>query len=138
MDDSPIDQLLSALDRLDVDAAMRLAAPDCQLLTVDGHRSQGHEAVRRHLTEFLGVLRSTTHHVTAQWHVDDVWVAEAEASYELQDWLLMENLPRAFVMREGPDGFVELHVYGARERPLADHFTGEEGTRVGERWIPPL
>jgi hypothetical protein len=43
-----------------------------------------------------------------------------------------------FVMREGPNGFVELHVYGAREHPLSDHRTGEEGTRIGERWIPPL
>jgi len=135
---SPIAQLLAAIDKLDVDAAMALVAPDGRLLAVDGRRAEGSESVRDLLTDFLAKLRSTTHRITAEWHQDDVWIAEVEATYELLDWLQIQALPRAFVLREGPEGFVDLRVYGAHERPLAEHRTGAEGMRVGGRWIPPL
>ena len=69
---------------------------------------------------------------------DDVWVAEVESSYELRDWLQLNGLPRAYVVHEGPDGIREVHAYGAHERPLTEHRTGEEGTWLGGRWIPPL
>jgi SnoaL-like domain len=138
VDPSPIARLLAAIDQLDVEAAMALVAPDGRLLAVDGRRAQGTEAVRALLTDYLAKLRSTTHRITAQWHQDDVWIAEVEASYELQDWLQIRALPRAFVMREGPDGFVDLRVYGAHEHPLTEHRTGTEGMRIGGRWIPPL
>jgi hypothetical protein len=136
--DSPIERLLAAVDRLDVDAAIALAAPTCRMLAVDGTRADGSEAMRKLLSNFFGSLRSMTHHITAQWHVDNVWIAEVEGSYELMDWLQLNALPRAFVVRDGPDGFVDLRVYGAHERPLTDHRTGEEGMLIGERWIPPL
>jgi hypothetical protein len=138
VEESPIDQLLAAIDTFDLDAAVALMAADCRLLTVDGRRAEGHQAARLLLADFLARLRSTTHRVTAQWHLDNVWIAEVDSSYELQDWLQIPALPRAFILRDGPDGFVDVRIYGAHERPLADHRTGEEGTRIGERWIPPL
>ncbi len=138
MSESPIDRLLAALDALDLDAAMALVAPDCRLLTADGRRAEGTEAVRRLLGEFLATLRSTRHVITAQWHQDNVWIAEVEATYELQDRLRLGRLPRAFVLRDGPDGVIDVRVYGAHERPLAEHRTGDEGMWVQNRWIPPL
>jgi hypothetical protein len=136
--ESPIEQLLGAIDMRDVEAAMALAAPDCRLLTVDGRRAEGKAGVREILTDFVATVRSTTHRITAQWHQDNVWIAEVEASYELANRSKISARPRAFVLRAGPDGFVELHTYGAHERPLSDQRTGEEGMRIGGRWIPPL
>jgi hypothetical protein len=138
MSESPIDRLLAALDALDLDAAMALVTPDCRLLTADGHRAEGAEAVHRLLAEFLATLRSTRHVITAQWHQDNVWIAEVEATYELRDRLRLGRLPRAFVLRDGPDGVIDVRVYGAHERPLAEHRTGDEGMWVQNRWIPPL
>jgi hypothetical protein len=136
--ESPIEQLLGAIDARDVEAVIALMAPDCRFLVVDGRRVEGTAAVRELLTEFLSTTRSTKHEVTAQWHQDSVWIAEVDATYELTDRMKMGGLPRAFVLREGSDGFVDLRVYGAHERPLTDHPTGEEGMRLGGRWIPPL
>jgi hypothetical protein len=138
VNDSPIDRLLAAVDNLDVEAAVAMAAPDCRFLAVDGRRAEGAEAVQALLREFFASVRSMQHHVTAQWHPDDVWIAEVEATYELRDWLLINALPRVFIVRDAPEGFVDIRVYGAHERPLTDHRTGEEGMRIGERWIPPL
>lgn len=138
MSDSPIEQLLRAIDALDVDATMGLMAPDVRLLAVDGRRGEGTEAVRRLLTDFISTLRSTSHRITAQWHEDDAWIAEVEADYELRDYLKLKALPRAFVLRVGPQGITDFRVYGAHEQPLTDHRTGEEGMWVGGRWVPPL
>jgi uncharacterized protein (TIGR02246 family) len=134
---SPIDQLLEAIDTLDVEAAIALMAPNCQMLAVDGRRAEGAAAVRELLSDFLARILQTTHQISAQWHQDDVWIAEVDATYELEDRVRIRR-PRAFVLRDGPDGFVELHVYGAHDRPFPDHRSGEEGMRVGGRWIPPL
>jgi uncharacterized protein (TIGR02246 family) len=136
--ESPIEQLLGALDKRDVEGALALMAPDCRMLTVDGRRAQGQAGVRALITDFVSTVRSTTHTITAQWHQGDVWIAEVEADYELTDWTKISALPRACVLREGPEGIAELHFYGAHERQLADHRTGEEGMRIGGRWIPPL
>jgi uncharacterized protein (TIGR02246 family) len=135
---SPIEQLLEAIAKRDVEGAMALMAPDCRLLAVDGRRAEGEEGVRELLSDFVATVRSTTHRVTAQWHQDDVWIAELEAGYELRDRSKISALPRACVLREGPDGVTELHFYGAHERQLSDHRSGEEGMRIGGRWIPPL
>jgi hypothetical protein len=135
---SPIDRLFAVIDTLDVQAVTALFAPDGRLLTADGRRAQGTEPVTQLLTEFVATLRSTTHRITAQWHPDDVWIAEIEATYELQDWLLIPAVPRAIVLREGPDGIADLRIYGAHEHPLSEHRTGDEGTRIGTRWVPPL
>jgi SnoaL-like domain len=138
VDDSPLGQFLEAVDRLDVDAVMALAAPDVRILTADGRHAEGADAVRALLADFLGSLRSTAHRITAQWHVDDVWIAEVDATYELRDWLQLNALPRAFVLRMEPEGIADLRAYGAHERPLTEHRTGEEGMWIGDRWIPPL
>jgi ketosteroid isomerase-like protein len=139
VEDSPITRWLQAVDELDIEAAAALFTSDARLLTADGRRAQGIEAVRTVLTEFLGGLRSTTHRITDQWHQGDVWIAEVEASYELKDWMQTSELPRALVVREGSGGAIaDLRVYGAHERSLFEHPTGEEGMWIGERWIPPL
>ena len=117
---------------------MALVAPGARMLSADGRRAEGADAVRQLVTDMLSSLRATTHRITAQWHVDDVWIAEVEASYELKDWLQLNALPRAFFLHESPEGIAELRVYGAHEHLLTDHRTGEEGMWVGERWIPPL
>jgi hypothetical protein len=136
--ESPIEQLLGAFDRRDLEAAMALIAPDCRLLVVDGRRAEGSVAVREVFTDYFETLHSAAHRITAQWHLDDVWIAEVEATYELPDRARLGALPRAFVLRDGPDGVVELHAYGARERPLSDRRTGDGGLRIDGRWIPPL
>jgi hypothetical protein len=133
---SPLVELLEAIDRLDVQAVVSLCAPDCTLMTVDGQRAEGRPAVTRLLSDFLGSLRSTSHEVTAQWHQDDVWIAEALASYELRDWLRVEHLPRAMFVRTGADGIRDVRVYGANERQLGDRVS--EPVRVGGRRILPL
>lgn len=138
MEGSPLEQLLSAVDRLDMDAVMSLMVSEPKVLAADGRRAQGTEAVRELLTAILSALRSTTHRITAQWHPDNVWIAEVDADYELADWLQLNALPRVFVARVSETGIADLRVYGAHEHPIAEHRTGEEGMWVGERWVPPL
>jgi SnoaL-like domain len=139
VEESPIDRLLRAVDELDVDAALASAAPDMCMLTADGRRAEGIAAVRELLTDFLGALHATKHTITAQWHPEDVWIAEVEATYELkQDRTRIAGLPRAFILRDGPAGVVDLRVYGAHEQPLGEHRSGGEGMRLGGYWIPPL
>jgi SnoaL-like domain len=136
--ESPLEKLLEAFDALDVERVMALVAPEGRLLTADGRRAEGKDAVRGMLMRFAGDLRSTSHRIRAAWHQDNVWIAEVEADYELRDWLQLRSLPRAFVLYEGPDGITDLHVYGAHEHPVTEHRTGEEGMLIGNRWIPPL
>jgi hypothetical protein len=87
---------------------------------------------------FLGELRATRHRITAQWHIDDVSIAEVEADYELRDHLELRALPRVFVVRTSADGITDVRVYGAHEHALTEHRTGDEGMWVGGRWVPPL
>lgn len=137
--ESPLDKFLRALDQLDAEAAMALMTPGCRLLTVDGRRAEGTEAVRALLTSYLATLHSSSHRVTAEWHQGDAWIAEVEASYELVDRLQLNDLPRAFVARGGPDGLSDVRVYGAHEDPLEhDGETGDRGMRIGGRWMPSL
>jgi hypothetical protein len=138
MSRSPLERFLSAVDGLDVDRAMSLFAPECRLLTVEGRRVEGPDAVRAMMLDFVSAVRSTHHRITAQWHEESVWIAEVDATYELKDLMVTGVLPRAFVLRDGPDGIVDLRVYGAHERPLTEHRTGGEGMRIGGRWLPPL
>jgi ketosteroid isomerase-like protein len=138
MDESPIGRLLDAVNQLDAEAATASFAHDAHLLTADGRRADGLEAVRKLLTDLLGELRSASYRITGEWHDGDVWIAEVEATYELEDGLQTGPRPRALVVREGPDGIADVRVYGAHERDLADHPTGEEGLWIGDRWIPPL
>jgi hypothetical protein len=136
--ESPIERLLSAVDELDIDRAMAVFAPECRMLVADGRRADGLDEVRTLMTDAMSALRSTSHRITSQWHEDGTWIAEVDATYELQDSVQTGVLPRAFVARDGPQGIADLRVYGAHERPLAEQRTGEEGIRIGGRWIPPL
>jgi hypothetical protein len=138
MKGSPLGEFLRAVDDLDVDAAMALMAPDCRLLTADGRRAVGSEAVRALLADFLATLDSTTHRLTAEWHVDGVWIAEVDAGYEFKDQLRLSDLPRAFVARAGPDGLTDVRAYGAHEDRLDRHGEREQGLWFGGRWMPPL
>jgi ketosteroid isomerase-like protein len=138
VDESPIAELLAAVDTLDLDAVTAHFAPDGGLMTADGRRAQGIDEVRTLLAEFLGTLRATSHRVTAQWHEGDTWIAEVEATYELDDWMQTSPLPRAFVLRQAGDRVADLRIYGAHERPLADHAEGGLGSWVHGRWVPPL
>ena len=113
-------------------------APDMRVLVVDGRRAVGTDAVRQLFADFLGQLRATTHRITAQWHEDDVWIAEVDASYELRDWPQLNGLPRAFIMRAGTDDVSELKAYGAHEHQLSYHPTGGKAMWIGGRWVPPL
>jgi hypothetical protein len=135
---SPLADLLSALDKLDVDNAMALCAPDCSLMTADGRRAEGSEATRELLQAFFSQVRSLTHDIVSQWQFEDVWIAELLANYELTDWLKIERLPRAIVVRAATDGIREVRVYGANERPLSDHRSGDEAVRIGGRLVLPL
>jgi hypothetical protein len=136
--ESPIDQFLRALDALDLDAAMAPTAADVRLMTADGRRAAGAAAVRELLADFLGQLRATAHTITAQWHEDDAWIAEIEATYELKDRTRIAALPRAFIVREGAGGLVDIRAYGAHEQPLGEHRSRDAGMRIGGHWIPPL
>lgn len=138
LSESPIEQLLDAIDELDVGGATALMAPDVRLLPVNGKRAKGSDAVRELLADFVAPLRSATHRITAQWHQDDVWIAQVDVTYELTDRVRLGPLPRAFVVREGAQGLTDLSVYGAHERPLTDRDTGERWMRLGGNWIPPL
>jgi hypothetical protein len=136
--ESPLVALVTALGRRDVDAAVALCSPDCRLATADGRRAEGVPGMRGLLARFLSDLRSATYEVTAQWHQDNVWFAEVLASYELRDWLRLERLPRAFVVRTDDAGICDVRVYGAHERELTDHRTGDEAYRVGGHVLLPL
>jgi hypothetical protein len=138
VDASPLSQWLEAIDRLDADAADSMLAPDVQLLTADGQQASGATAASELIAAFLSRLQSVSHQVTAQWHVDDVWIAEVQATYELTDHFQTSRLPRVVIVRASPEGITEVRLYGAHERPLTDHPTGEEGMWVGGRWVPPL
>ncbi len=138
MEQSPLEQLLAAIDALDVEAVMALVGSDPRFAAADGRRAAGTAEVRKLVTELLAELRSTTHRITAKWHVDDVWIAEVDADYELRDYLELKTLPRVFILRAGEGESADLRVYGAHERPLTDHRTGEEGMWIRARWVPPL
>src|SRR6516225_6355933 len=109
--DSPLMALVAALGRRDVDAVQALCSPDCHFSTADGRQAQGRQPVRVLVGQFLADLRSASYQVTAQWHQDGVWFAEVLATYELRDWLLLERLPRAFVVEAGAEGIRAMRVY---------------------------
>jgi hypothetical protein len=138
VEESALRRLLVAVDKLDLDAVIELCSPDCSIATVDGRNGEGRDQVRQLLADFFSVLRSTAHAVTAEWHQDNVWIAEVLADYELQDWLRIEAMPRAFVIRTGPGGIRDIRVYGAREHPLTEHEPGDQPFRMGGRLVLPL
>ena len=135
---SPVEELISALDALDLDRALAMVAPACNVLMVDGRGGSGLDEVAKILGEFFAEIHRMEHRITAQWHLDDVWVAEIEADYELADRSRLLRLPRAFILREDKDGIVELHVYGAHEQAIHERDHGPGGILIGGRYMPPL
>jgi hypothetical protein len=126
------------METLDANGAVSALAPEVSLLMADGSRVQGRDQADRLISGFLSQLRSLSYEVAAQWHVQDTWIAEANATYELTDHYQTAALPRALFARVGETGIVDLRVYGAHEHPVAEHRTGEEGMWIGGRWVPPL
>ena len=51
MSESPIEQLLGAIDRRDIEGAVAPIAPNCQMLAVDGRRAEGEAGVRALFTD---------------------------------------------------------------------------------------
>jgi SnoaL-like domain len=138
MDVSPPERLLTAIDERDVDAIVALLAPDVQFLAVDGRRADGRDDARRLISDLLSMVRTVSHEITSVWRHGDVWIAEANLTYELQDWYLLRDAPRAFFIHQSPEGITELHCYGAHERPLAEHGGDTGEMRVGGTPILPL
>jgi ketosteroid isomerase-like protein len=137
MSASPIGRLLEAFDAFDLDAVDAMLAPDIDVLISDGRRAHGIGQARELIAGFTSALHSMRHDIVSEWQAGDVWVAEVEAKYELADRMQL-TIPRAFIVRNGPDGIAAMHVYGAHEHPLTEHRTGNEGMWIGTRWIPPL
>jgi hypothetical protein len=138
VEESPIQQLLSAVDRLDVEGTIALLTPDCQLLSVDGRRASGLVQIRELLSQFYADLRTTSHKVVAEWQNGDTWIAELDAAYELRNWLRIEGVPRAVFLRQASEGIGDVRFYGAHEQPIAEAGVDPEMMRLGGRWIPPL
>jgi len=135
---TPIERLLAALDALDLEAVLALLAPDCALLLADGDRAQGTDAVRAELSDLFEHLHSMTHRLTNQWHVDDVWIAEVEADYDMHDRSRVLRLPRALVARADHAGIAELRIYGAHEHAIYDHEQSDGSVVIGGRYMPSM
>ena len=138
MDASPIEQMLSAVDRMDLDAAVSLLAADCKFLGTDGQRAEGTEEVKEMLSGLFSGLRSMSHKVLSEWREGDIWIAELAGTYELRNWLRLESLPRAAFVRRTELGITDARFYGAHEQSITEHDTDGEAFRMGGRWIPPL
>jgi ketosteroid isomerase-like protein len=138
MTESPITSWFDAVSRFDVESALSLFAPDARLLSPDGRRAEGVDEIRDVLGDMTDQLRAFSYEVTAEWHQGDTWIAELQSTYELSDYAEIGPLPRAVIARMSGGRIADLRLYGANERLIADRPTGEEGIRVGGRWIPPL
>jgi hypothetical protein len=136
--ESPITRWFDGVSRLDVESALSEFAPDARLLTPDGRRAEGAVAIRDLLGEVTGELRAFSYEMTTQWHEGDTWIAELETTYELRDYAEIGPLPRAAIARVSDGGIADLRIYGAHEPLIGEHPPGEDGFRVGGRWLPPL
>jgi hypothetical protein len=136
---NPIAQLLESFDSLDAEAIAGLFAPGVRMLVVDGRRATGQAEAQDLLADFQSVLRRGHHEITSTWHVDDVWIAEVSADYELRDRHELRAVPRVFIVRAGPEGITELRVYGAHEHPLREHMAHDDDEGwIGGRPMLPL
>jgi hypothetical protein len=139
MADSPIRAVLRVIDALDLDATLAMFAETGTLLRTDGRRAEGIERVRASLEQFFSQLRSTSHELSAEWHPEaDVWIGQLTARYELVDFGQHGPYPRAVILRDSPDGIVELSFYGSHELPLAAAEQGYHEVYAAGRWMPTL
>ena len=140
---SPLEQLLEAFDRLDADAGTALFAPDGRLAWVDGHIAEGRTAVRERLSEYFADLTSVTHVIRDSWHLDQVWIAEIEASYVLEDRSIQGPVAKVMILRMRPGGIGDLRVYAAVEPSFHEaeqrhRRERDRGLVVGDWRLPPL
>jgi hypothetical protein len=135
---SPIERFIDAIDVLDVETAVTLMGPDCVLLTTTGDTAEGAGPVSKLLAEFLDPVRSTAHRILTHWHVDDVWIAEVEADYELTNDTRIGSLPRAIFWASQPNGSAVVHFYGAHEGAIRDLGKPAGAMLLDGHWIPPL
>ena len=136
---SPVTSSLEAIDSLDVDAFVSLFAPRGRLLSVDGRVANGTEEVRAAISSFVSDLRSTSHQVTAEWHPEpEVWIAELDATYELNNYTELGPYARAVVLRAGEEGIDELRIYGLHELPLTASAHPYQEVFGSGRWLPTL
>ena len=77
--------LMAAVDQRDLDAVVAHLAPDARLLITDGRRAQGAGAARQLLERALAGLRSSTHTITAEWHLHGVWIADVDPRQKRPD-----------------------------------------------------
>ncbi len=139
MPESPVAAALAAIDALDVDAFSSMFAPDGRLMTTDGRVANDNQQVRHLITEFVGDLRATAHHVTAEWHPEaDLWIAELDATYELTNYAQLGPFSRAMFLREDSEGIQDLRFYGLHERPLTDSTRAFQEVYGSGRWLPTL
>lgn len=139
MSDSLLIAALAAIDSLDLDTTMALFAPDATLHTTYGEQAVGREQVRAELGMFFGELRSTQHEVTSLWNPEPgVWIAEMLATYELTDFSRRGPYGRAFVVRTGDHGILQLRIYGSHEQPLPESGLQYREVRGPHGWLPTL
>jgi hypothetical protein len=136
---SPVVSALEAIDALDIDAFTSMFAPGGRLLTVDGRVATGTEQVRAAISSFVGDLRSTSHRLMAEWHPEpEVWIAELDATYELNNYTELGPYARALVLRTGTGGIEELRIYGTHELPLIASAHPYQEVFGSGRWLPTL
>lgn len=139
MPESPVADVLAAIDALDIDAFTSMFAPVGKLMTADGRVANDRAQVQHLIREFVSDLRATTHRVTAEWHPEpDLWIAELDATYELNNYAQLGPYPRAMFLRKAPDGIHDLRFYGLHERPLTDSTRAYQEVYGGGRWLPTL
>lgn len=130
---------LSALDALDLEAAVDMFASDGSLTTVFGETASGRDRIREVLGVFLAGLRGSRHELTSEWNPEEgVWVAEMSASYELTDYSRRGPYARAIILRTGADGVEQMRIYGAHELPLAESGRAYSEVRGAHGWLPTL
>jgi len=130
---------MRAMDALDIDAATALFAPDAEVWTVYGRNGNGVDEVRALLAELLGDLRSRCHEMSSELNSGpNVWVAEFTATYEMKDFSKHGPYRRIVVLRMGPGGIEQMHMYGSHELPLPLVEPGYQEVRASHGWLPTL
>lgn len=137
--DSLIQELLKALDALDLDAATSLFSSDAELVTTYGQHGRGADQVRSLLGELLGELRATKHTVTSEWNPEPgVSLAEMTATYELKDFSERGPYRRAAILRSANGRIEQLAIYGTHELPLPEAERSYTEVRGPHGWLPTL
>lgn len=139
MSDSPIPVFLSAVDALDLEAAVSLFDREAVLNMAFGDEAVGEQQLRTVLSAFLAGLRATQHHLTSEWNPEaGVWIAEFSALYELRDFSRLGPYRRAVVVRTADHLIKQMAIYGAHELPLPEEGRPYTNVRGPHGWLPTL